>query len=180
MQHAKATCVHVNWATKEARWIKRCSHKRGKDATYFCFNIHNFQECVKLNLDLAISRFGDKTFKQTLGVPMGILCSPLDSRAYFIVRDFKFMLHLISQGRITDARKMNNTFRIADDVVAVNNLRFHQLLDEYMDWNILTLNDETQEHYTNDHGQLIPYGAPMADTYLPSRPQHPHNPLRVL
>ena len=122
----------------------------------------------------------DKTFKQTLGVPMGILCSPLDSRAYFIVRDFKFMLHLISQGRITDARKMNNTFRIADDVVAVNNLRFHQLLDEYMDWNILTLNDETQEHYTNDHGQLIPYGAPMADTYLPSRPQHPHNPLRVL
>ena len=88
------------------------------------YNNHNLYSCQKVCdalvylLDNIFIRFGTKLYRQTIGIPMGTNCAPLDADL-FLTRE--------NQADIIEA--FNSTLRYLDDLLNIVNIYFDQMVD---------------------------------------------------
>ena len=98
-----------------------------KECAFFTsdvYNNHNLWSCQKVCdalvylLDNICIRFGNKLFRQTIGIQMGTNCYPLVAdliRFFFYERDFMKSLSRENQAEIIEA--FNSTSRYLDDLL---------------------------------------------------------------
>jgi len=72
-------------------------------------------------IDNIYVRFGDKVFRQTIGIPMGTNCAPLLADLFLYTYESSFIQELTKSNQSKLARKFNLTFRYIDDLLSINN-----------------------------------------------------------
>ena len=97
---------------------------------------HNLWSCQKVCealtylLDNIFIRFGNKIYRQIVGILMGTNCAPLvaDLFLFCYERDFMVSLSNETQANVIDA--FNSTSRYLDDLLNIDNLYFEQMVDK--------------------------------------------------
>ena len=98
-------------------------------AGYFSNNMdakHKYteEEIIKmLNflIDNIFVKFGGRTFKQVIGIPMGTNCAPLLADLFLYSYEAEFLQSLYKSGSKKLARRFNNTYRYIDDLMRLDN-----------------------------------------------------------
>ena len=90
---------------------------------------HDVCESLAFLLDNIFVRFGDKIYRQVVGIPMGTNCAPLvaDLFLYCYERDFMLSLSPSSQYDVIEA--FNETSRYLDDILTIDNPFFASMVD---------------------------------------------------
>ena len=79
-------------------------------------------------IDNIYVRFGDKIFRQTVGIPMGTNCAPLLADLYLYSYESSFIQQLTNSNQTKLARKFNLTFRYIDDLLSIDNPNFRDYI----------------------------------------------------
>lgn len=82
-------------------------------------------------LDNIYIRFGDKVYRQVVGIPMGTNCAPLIADLFLYYYESQFMVKLSkdpAKHHLID--EFNNTYRYLDDIFALNNPDFYKYTAE--------------------------------------------------
>ena len=82
---------------------------------------------IDLIVDNAFFKFGNKVFRQCIGIPMGIDPAPQMANLYLYSYESKFMERLTKEN-YGAAKRFNHTRRFIDDLNTINN---HGILEEY-------------------------------------------------
>jgi hypothetical protein len=69
--------------------------------------------------------FGNKMFQQTVGIPIGTNCAPLLANLFFYSFEAEFIQNLSHEKSKPLAVAFNSTFSYIDDVLSINNDKFH-------------------------------------------------------
>ena len=77
---------------------------------------------IDLVIDNSFFRFGNKVFRQKIGIPMGVDPAPQMANLYLYYYETAFMEKLTKQD-YSKAKKFNNTSRFIDDLGTLNNDR---------------------------------------------------------
>ena len=75
---------------------------------------------IELVIDNSFFRFGNKVFRQKIGIPMGVDPAPQMANLYLYNYEAAFMEKLTKQD-YGKAKKFNNTSRFIDDLGTLNN-----------------------------------------------------------
>ena len=106
--------------------------------TYFVIHdsdsMHKYSETdIKEMLGFLIDNifvvFGNQIFQQTVGIPMGTNCAPLLADLFLYSYEAEFIQKLLHEKNKSLAVAFNSTFRYIDDVLSINNDRFHSYVD---------------------------------------------------
>jgi hypothetical protein len=73
--------------------------------------------------------FGNQIFQQTVGIPMGTNCAPLLADLFLYSYEAEFIQKLLHEKNKSFAVSFNLTFRYIDNVLSINNDRFHSYVD---------------------------------------------------
>ena len=74
--------------------------------------------------------FGEKVFRQTVGIPMGTNCAPLLTDIFLYSHEAEFIQSLLSAGKKRFASQFNFTYRYIDDVLSISNPDFENYLGQ--------------------------------------------------
>ena len=86
----------------------------------YCVSKDMIRNMLELIVDNAYFSFGDKVYRQIIGIPMGIDPAPQMANLYLHYYEADFMEHL-SVEHYSQARKFNHTRRFIDDLNTFNN-----------------------------------------------------------
>ena len=75
---------------------------------------------IDLIIDNSFFKFGDKVFRQSIGIPMGIDPAPQMANMYLYYYEAKFM-EMLTKENYSAAKKFNYTRRFIDDLHTLNN-----------------------------------------------------------
>ena len=103
--------IRVN--EKSASWT---NNTRGS----YCVSKDMIKDMLDLIIDNAYFSFGDKVYRQTIGIPMGIDPAPQMANLYLHYYEADFMEHLAME-HYSQAKKFNQTRRFIDDLNTFNN-----------------------------------------------------------
>ena len=103
--------IRVN--EKSASWT---NNTRGS----YCVSKTMISDMLDLIVDNAYFSFGDKVYRQTIGIPMGIDPAPQMANLYLHYYEANFMEHLAAE-HYSQAKKFNYTRRFIDDLNTFNN-----------------------------------------------------------
>ena len=82
-------------------------------------------DSLKFLLDNIYIRFGEKIYRQVVGIPMGTNCAPLIADLFLYCYESQFMAKLHKDSTKSDLiDKFNNTYRYLDGIFALNNSDF--------------------------------------------------------
>ena len=79
-------------------------------------------------IDNIFVSFGGTLFQQVVGIPMGTNCAPVLADLFLYSYESEFLLKLVKDKKIHEARAFNFTQRYIDDVLSINNSRFAEFL----------------------------------------------------
>lgn len=88
-------------------------------------------KAVNFLLDNIYVRFGDKVYRQIIGIPMGTNCAPLIADLFLYCYEYQFMVKLHkdpTKHHLIDI--FNNTCRYLDDIFSINNPEFSKYTNE--------------------------------------------------
>ena len=83
---------------------------------------------VEFLIDNIYVTFGEQTFRQVIGIPMGTNCAPLLADLFLYSYEAEFLDGFIRKGNRKIAQSFNLTFRYIDDLISFNNSKFGQYL----------------------------------------------------
>ena len=86
-------------------------------------------EQIRFLVDNIYIQVGNRTFRQTIGIPMGTDCAPLLANLFLFHYEYKFMLNNLKQDRQL-AKRFSNTFRYIDDLLTLNNPTFEEAIGD--------------------------------------------------
>ena len=110
----------------------------GRDRSYVVQNRSDFTKkfsetdiinILEFLIDNIFAIFGGRVFQQTVGIAMGLTCTPLLADLFLYSYEADFMQGLIKINEKKLARSSNVTFRYIDDVFSLNNSRFGDFVD---------------------------------------------------
>lgn len=109
---------------------------------------------------------GSKLRRQTVGIPMGTNCAPPCANLYLYSYESDFIDTLVNDGHLTIARRFQNTFRLIDDALSVDNPHFEVALANGLYPSALTLNNTTLSP-THAHfvGMSFSFGRILIDLF---------------
>ena len=102
---------------------------RSKTGAYFsksrskknvCYSKEELIKCVKIIVDNCYVVYHDKIFRQVIGIPMGISCTPYLANIFLHMYEYDYLRGLVEKGEMENARRLANTFRYQDDCIALN------------------------------------------------------------
>ena len=101
-----------------------------KTRKYHAWSCQNVCDALTFLLDNIFIRFGNKLYRQVVGIPMGTNCAPLvaDLFLFCYERDFIMSLSDDKQANIIDA--FNITSRYVDDILNINNVYFDNMVSQ--------------------------------------------------
>ena len=99
---------------------------------------------IVLVVDNSFFRFGDRVYRQCIGIPMGIDPAPQMANLYLYYYETSFMETIIKEN-YGIAKKFNKTSRFIDDLALLNNDGNLQQFKERMYPKELVLNQENKE-----------------------------------
>ena len=116
--------------SREKNKYMACNYRRAfftDDITYKGYTFWTetmFCDALSFLLDNIFVRFGDTTYRQIIGIPMGTNCAPLVADLFLFCYEMDFMRSLdpISQSHIIEA--FNDTSRYLDDILNIDNPYF--------------------------------------------------------
>ena len=97
---------------KDARW----DHQKKTNT----FSKDDVFAMIDLVVDNSFFRFGDRVYRQCIGIPMGIDPAPQMANLYLYYYESTFM-ETITKENYGIAKKFNNTSRFIDDLATLNN-----------------------------------------------------------
>ena len=92
---------------------------------YTVWTCEDMIKAIDFLLDNIYVRFGDKVYRQIVGIPMGTNCAPLIADLFLYCYESQFMAKIQkdpSKQHLLDV--FNNTYRYLDDILAINNSDF--------------------------------------------------------
>lgn len=101
---------------KKAQW----SNKGGSKNKRRAIDRDELKRLLKLLIDNIYVTFGDKVFRQFIGIPMGTDCAPFLANLYLYAKESKWIDRLIDNNQLDLAKKMKSTLRYIDDLMAPN------------------------------------------------------------
>ena len=116
--------------SREKTKFMACNYRRAfftDDNTYKGYTFwtcSRFCDALSFLLDNIFVRFGDTTYRQIIGIPMGTNCAPLVADLFLFCYEMEFMRSLdpTSQSHIIEA--FNDTSRYLDDILNIDNPHF--------------------------------------------------------
>ena len=92
---------------------------------YTMWTCQDMCEAIHFLLDNIYIRFGDKLYRQVIGIPMGTNCAPLIADLFLYCYESDFMLKLSKYNNNDDLiEAFNNTSRYLDDILNLDNPHF--------------------------------------------------------
>ncbi|GBG77789.1 hypothetical protein CBR_g25720 [Chara braunii] len=76
-------------------------------------------------LDHSLVQVGACVWKQVLGIPMGVACSPIWCDIYFFKYEYHAMMRLLTSDNKHLVPQFDNTYRYVDDLCSLNNNSIH-------------------------------------------------------
>ena len=119
------------------------------------FDYSTFVELFEFLIDNIYIQFGDRIFRQIIGIPMGTNCAPLLANLYLFSYEYDF-LQSLTKRNIHHGKNFNLTFRYIDDLLSVNNKYFKAYLHEIYP-NELELKETTGSNETCSYLDLALY-----------------------
>ena len=89
------------------------------DALHYLLDIHNI-----------FIRFGSKSYRQIVGIPMGTSCAPLVAGLFLFCYERDFMLSLSDNNQTDIIEAFNFTSRYLDDLLNIDNPSFEQMVGQ--------------------------------------------------
>ena len=86
-------------------------------------------EALVYLLDNSFIRFGTKLYRQIIGIPMGINCTPLVSDLFLFCYERDFMKSLSPENQADIIKAFNSTSRYHDDLLNIDNIYFEQMVN---------------------------------------------------
>ena len=83
------------------------------------FSKSSLKNSIKYLLDNCYFKFGNKIFKQVIGIPMGSDPAPFMANLFLYYYENKWILSM-KKHNLRHARMFSNTFRYLDDLIAIN------------------------------------------------------------
>ena len=99
------------------------------------YNNHNLWSCQKVcdalvyPLDNIFIRFGNKLYRQTIGIPMGTNCAPLVADVFLFCYERNFMKSLSGENQADIIEAFNSASRYLDDLLNIDNIYFDLMVD---------------------------------------------------
>jgi hypothetical protein len=87
------------------------------------------REMLRFLIDNIFVVFGNQIFQQIVGIPMGTNCAPLLADLFLYSYEAEFSQKLLHEKIKPLAVAFNSTFKYIDDVLSINNDRFHSYVD---------------------------------------------------
>ena len=81
-------------------------------------------------LDNIFIRFGSKSYRQIVGIPMGTNCAPLVADLFLFCYERDFMLSLSDNNQADIIEAFNSTARYLDDLLNIDNPYFEQMVGQ--------------------------------------------------
>ena len=100
-----------------ARWVS----KNNKTGLRFTRSL--FKDALKYLMDNCYFTFGEKVFRQVIGIPMGSDPAPFMANLFLYHYESKWVRSL-KKDSLQKARKFSNTFRFIDDLITINDDNF--------------------------------------------------------
>ena len=97
---------------------------------YHAWSCQNVCDALTFLLDNIFIRFGTKTYRQVVGIPMGTNCAPLVAYLFLFCYERGFMMSLSDdkQANVIDA--FNTTSRYLDDILKITNVCFDNMVSQ--------------------------------------------------
>ena len=103
----------ISVAKSGARWVSKTS-KAG-----LIFNKGAVKDAIKYLMDNCYFTFGEKLFRQMVGIPMGSDPAPFMANLFLYYFESKWVKNL-KKDSLQRARRFNHTFRFIDDLLTIN------------------------------------------------------------
>ena len=110
-KHSK--CNYISIYNSGFAWVKN-----PREST-FRFNVDSLIESIDFILDNAYFSMGNMIFKQIIGVPIGVNPGPFIANLTLFYYEYKYLDKLYKTDYFS-AKRLNNTFRLIDDITTVN------------------------------------------------------------
>ena len=79
-------------------------------------------------IDNIYVKFGETTYRQVVGIPMGTNCAPLLADLFLYAYGSVFLTTLTKAKKAHIAKKFNLSFRYIDDLISFNNAKINEYL----------------------------------------------------
>jgi hypothetical protein len=89
----------------------------------------DIEEMLGFLIDYIFVVFGNQIFQQTVRIPMGTNCAPLLGDLFLYSYEAEFIQKLLHEKNKLLPVAFNSTFRYINDVLSINNDRFHSYVD---------------------------------------------------
>ena len=123
----KSDCKYI-CCNKERSFF---SNEKDKYKKYTYWTCEDMTDSVNFLLDNIFIRFGNKVYRQVVGIPMGTNCAPLIADLFLYCYESQFMAKLHKDPSKSDLlEKFNNTYRYLDDIFSLNNSDFYKYTAE--------------------------------------------------
>ena len=103
----------ISVSNVRARWVSKSS-KAG-----LTFNRNAVKDAIKYLMDNCYFTFGEKLFRQIVGIPMGSDPAPFMANLFLYHYESKWVKSL-KKDSLQRARRYNHTFRFIDDLLTIN------------------------------------------------------------
>ena len=81
-------------------------------------------------MDNIYIRFGNKLYRQIVGIPMGKNCSPLVADLFLFCYEREFMASLSNDNKADIIEAFNSTSRYLDDLLNIDNPHFEGMVNQ--------------------------------------------------
>lgn len=121
------------WASKQfqgrqpcIRWTggSSCKWVRGNtnhSKTTHTLSLESLNELIAYLVSNTYLEVGDAIYRQTIGIPMGTNCAPALANLYLYYYESQYVSKIEEEQGINAARTFHTTFRLIDDVLALDN-----------------------------------------------------------
>ncbi|GBG62271.1 hypothetical protein CBR_g29879 [Chara braunii] len=103
--------MFASWTDKHLCPPEDCMHFTEKEVVWVT------EWCVSHSL----VQMGGEVWKQVLGIPMGLACSPVWCDVYFFKYEYQAMIRLLEHKLYESVQSFRDTFRYVDDICSLNN-----------------------------------------------------------
>ena len=97
-------------------FFNSADHYRG----YHLWSCQNVCDALSFLLDNIYIRFGNKLYRQIVGIPMGTNCAPLVADMFLFCYERDFMKDLSSDNQADVIKAFNSTSRYLDDLLNID------------------------------------------------------------
>ena len=94
------------------------------------YTADNICKMIGFLIDNIFVQFGERLFRQVIGIPMGTNCAPLLADLFLYSYENEFLDNMIRSGHRRLARSFNLCYRYIDDLIVFNNKKFLDYLEE--------------------------------------------------